>query len=436
MRELDPRGGHYAARLQDAEIYRERRRRLAEAVGSGTVLVRGAGDDRGYGDVGTFRQTSTFFYLTGVELPNAVVVLRPGDDTDALFLPPRNPNVEVWTGPKFGPGEDAAEVLGFGEVLSTTPTEVVLDARRRPVPGLEGRLQGWLSEPGAVLWASLSPVSTDAELTPDLRFVARLRERLPSFETRDVTGLVDELRMRKDDGEIELMRTAAAATIAGQRAAARAIAPGVREGQVEGAVYAAFRHEGAEGLAFPSIVGSGFNATTLHYDQNAGVCRDGELVVVDVGARYGYYCGDLTRTYPASRSFTERQRGLYELVLEAHDRVAEAIRPGVTIFELRKVAYGVFQDSPLRDRNGERLGRYFLHGLGHFLGLDAHDPGGDHVKLEPGMVITNEPGLYLPDEELGIRLEDDHVVTTSGNDNLSAALPIRADEVLELMGSV
>ncbi len=435
MRELDPRGGHYAARLQDAGVYRDRRRRLAEAAGSGTVLVRGAGDERGYGDVGTFRQTSMFFYLTGVELPNAAVVIRPEDGTDALFLPPRNPNVEVWTGPKFGPGEEAADVLGFGEVLCLSPTEVVLDARRRPVPGLEGRLQGWLSEPGAVLWTPLSPVSTDTELTPDLRFVARLRERLPTFATRDVTGLVDELRMRKDDGEIELMRTAAAATVAGQRAAARAIDPGVREGQVEGVVYAAFRHEGAEGLAFPSIVGSGFNATTLHYDQNAGVCRDGELVVVDVGARYGYYCGDLTRTYPADRSFTERQRGLYDLVLEAHDRVADAIRPGVTIFELRKIAYGVFQDSPLRDGNGDRLGRYFLHGLGHFLGLDAHDPGGDHVALEPGMVITNEPGLYLPDEQLGIRLENDHVVTASGNDNLSAALPMRADEVLELMGS-
>lgn len=434
MRELDPRGGHYAAKLQPVEVHRERRRRLAEAVGRGTVLIRGAGDERGYGDVGTFRQTSTFYYLTGVELPNAVVVLRPEDDTDVLFLPPRNPNVEVWTGPKWGPGEETAEVLGFGDVMSLSPTEVVLDARRRPVPGLEGRLQGWLSESDAVLWTPLAPVSTDAELTPDLRFVARLRERLPSFQTRDVSGFVDELRMRKDDVEVELMRAAVAATVAGQRAAARTIAPGVREGQVEGAVFAAFRHEGAEGLAFPSIVGSGVNATTLHYDQNAGVCRDGELVVVDVGARFGYYCGDLTRTFPADRTFTDRQRGLYDLVLEAHDRVAEAIRPGVTIFDLRKIAYGVFQDSPLRDLHGERLGQYFLHGLGHFLGLDAHDPGGDSVELEPGMVITNEPGLYLPEEGVGIRLEDDHLVTSSGNDNLSAALPIRADEVLELMG--
>ena len=287
MTELDARGGNYAARLQPAEVYRDRRRRLAEAVGRGTVLVRGAGDDRGYGDVGTFRQTSTFFYLTGVELPNAALVIRPDDDTDVLFLPPRNPNVEVWTGPKWGPGEESAVALGFDEVLSVSPTETVLDARRRPVPGLEGRLHSWLSEPGAVLWTTLQPVTTDAGLTPDLRFVSRLRERMPSFEVRDVSGLVDELRMRKDEGEIELMRSAIDATIAGQRNAAATVRAGVREGAVEGAVYAAFRSEGAEGLAFPSIVGSGFNATTLHYDQNAGVCGDGELVVVDVGARYG-----------------------------------------------------------------------------------------------------------------------------------------------------
>ena len=433
MSELDPRGGHYATRLQPAEVFRERRKRLAEAVGTGTVLVRGAGDERGYGDVGTFRQSSTFFYLTGVELPNAALVIRPDDQTDALFLPPRNPNVEVWTGPKWGPGDETAATLGFDQVLSLTATEIVLDARRRPVPGLEGRLQGWLSQRDAVLWTPLVSVSTDAELTPDLRFVARLRERLPSFEVRDVSGLVDDMRMRKDTGEIELMRSAAEATIAGHRAAARTLRPGVREGAVDGAVYAAFRRAGAEGLAFPSIVGSGANATTLHYDQNAGECRDGELVVVDVGARFGYYCGDLTRTYPANGSFTERQRSLYDLVLEAHDRVADAIRPGVTIFDLRKIAYGVFQDSPLRDTHGGRLGQYFLHGLGHFLGLDAHDPGGDHVELEPGMVITNEPGLYLPDEGVGVRLEDDHVVTTSGNDNLSAALPIRADDVVAMM---
>lgn len=430
----DLRGGNYATRLEPPATYRARRRQLAERVGAGTIVLRGAGDDRGYGDVGTFRQSSDFFYLTGVELPNAALVLRPDEGYEALFLPPRNPNVEVWTGPKWGPGEDAARALGFDEVLATTATEVVLDARRRPVPSLNGRLQSWLAEPGAALWLPYPAVDPGAELPPDHRWVDALRRRTASFEVCDLSGHLTEMRLRKGDGEVELMRAAIAATVDGQRAAAAAIRPEVSEGAVDGAVYAAFRAAGAEGLAFPSIVGSGFNATTLHYDQNVGRCAAGELVVVDVGARLGYYCGDLTRTYPADRRFTTRQRELYDLVLAAHDRVAAAIRPGVTLFELRKIAYQTFEDAALRDRRGERLGQYFLHGLGHFLGLDAHDPGGDQVPLEPGMVITNEPGLYLPDEQTGIRLEDDHLVTEDGHENLSAALPIRADEVVEMMG--
>lgn len=435
MGHRDMRGGNYAAELQPAEVYRQRRRRLAERVGDGTVVLWGAGDERGYGDVGTFRQLSSFFYLTGVELPNAVLVLQPADGTEALFLPPRHPGVEQWTGPKWGPGDEAAEVLGFDQVLSTEPSETVLDARRRPVPGFEGRLHGWLSEAGAELWTELPPIDSGAELPPTHRFVARLRERLPSFAVRDVSSHLGALRRVKDEGEVALLRKAVAATVDGHRRAARAVRPGTTEGVVDGEVYAAFRAAGAEGLAFPTIVGSGLNATTLHYDQNACPLGDGELVVVDIGARYGYYCGDLTRTYPVDGSFSERQRRIYELVLEAHDRAAAAIKPGVTIFELRKIAYQTFQDSELRDGSGERLGRYFLHGLGHFLGLDAHDPGGDELPLEPGMVVTNEPGLYIPEENLGVRIEDDHLVTADGNENLSADLPARPDDVLAMMRS-
>ncbi len=433
MTQRDMRGGNYAAELQAPEIYRERRRKLAERIGGGTIVMWGVGDDRGYGDVGTFRQSSDFFYLTGGELPNAIMVLRPCEDLDALFLPPRNPNVEAWTGPKFGPGEEAEAALGFGDVLSTDPTEIVLDARRRPVPGFEGRLQGWLSEDGAVLWTDYPAVGTSSVLPPTHRYIARLRDRLPSFEVNDLSGHLADLRLIKNEGEVEFMRKAIDASMAGQRAAARAIAPGVAEGAVDGAVYSAFRGCGAEGLAFPSIVGCGINATTLHYDQNAGTCNDGELVVVDIGARYGYYCGDLTRTYPANGRFNDRQRAVYDLVLEAHDQVAEAIRPGVSIFDLRKIAYDVMQSSELTDSSGDKLGRYFIHGLGHHLGLDAHDPGSDNPALVPGNVITNEPGIYIPDEALGVRIENDFLVTEAGGENLSGALPTNADEIEEMM---
>ena len=434
MAHSDMRGGNYAVELQPKEVYRERRRRLAEKVGGGTVVLWGAGDDRGYGDVGAYRQSSNFFYLTGVELPNAVLVLRPGEGGDMLFLPPRNPNVERWTGPKWGPGDEAAEVFGFDQVLSSQPSEIVLDARRRPVPGLEGRLAGWLSEPEAVLWTEYSPVGSTAALPPTHRYVAALRDRLPSFAVKDLSGFIGELRVIKDEGEIALLRRAVAATVAGHRSAAKAIRPGVDEGVVDGAVYAAFRVSGAEGHGFPTIVGSGYNATTLHYDQNVGTCGDGELVVVDIGARFGYYCGDLTRTYPANGEFSDRQREIYDLVLEAHDRVADAMRPGISVFDLRKVVYELYEGSSVRDPNGEKLGQYFIHGLGHQLGLDAHDPGAaDEDLLVPGMVVTNEPGIYIPGEALGVRIENDFLITEDGAENLSPELPTAADEIEALM---
>jgi Xaa-Pro aminopeptidase len=433
MDERTQLGGNYAAELQPPETYRARRQRLAETVGEGTVVVWGAGDDRGYGDVGTFRQDVTFFYLTGVELPNAVLVLRPQDDFEALLLPPRDEAIERWTGPKWGPGEEAAAALGFAEVLCTTPTEIVLQARRRPVPGLEGRLAGWLSEPGATLWTPLPAVPAHAELPPTHRLIAALRDRLPTFAVRDLSEHVARLRQVKDAGEVELMQKAIDATVEAQRRAARAIRPGTSEGAVDGAVYAAFRERGAEGIAFPSIVGSGYNGTTLHYDQNACECANGDLVVVDIGARYGYYCGDITRTYPVNGRFTERQRLVYDVVLAAHDRVAEAIRPGTTIFELRRIAYATIEEAGLSDDQGEPLGQYFIHGLGHFLGLEAHDCGDDEDELEPGMVITNEPGVYIQSESLGVRIENDFLVTEDGCANLCADLPTSADAIERLM---
>ncbi len=435
MCERTKRGGNYAAELQGPEVYRERRRRLAEAVKQGTIVVWGGGDDRTYGDSGTFCQGSNFFYLTGVELPNAALVLRPHDEDDyeALFLPSRKEPQELWTGPKWGPGEEAAEALGFAKVLATEATEKIIQSRRRPVPGLEGRLQGWLKEDDAVLLTPLSATANSAPLPATQRFISLLHERLPTFAVRDLSKQLRDLRIIKDAGEVALMRSAVAATIHGHRQVARVIGPGVSEGAVDGAAYAGFREKGAERLAFSSIVGSGRNGTVLHYDRNIGVCQDGELVVVDIGARYGYYCGDLTRTYPVNGKFSKRQRAIYDLVLATHDRVAAAIKPGKTVFELRGLAYENFESSDLRDSEGEPLNRHFIHGLGHYLGLDCHDCGSDEGELKAGMIITVEPGLYLQDEAIGVRIENNFLVTEDGAENLSADLPTAAEEIEAMM---
>jgi Xaa-Pro aminopeptidase len=421
------RGGHYAAELQPPDAYRGRRQRLQKLLDRGAVAVLfGASDARGYGDVGTFRQDPSFFYLTGVELPNAVLVLER--DKETLFLPARRPNIEAWTGPKLGPGPDAAELLGFDEVLDRDPYEIVIEARRRPQPGFADRIADAVAQTGS-LWLALPGASASGELAETQRFAASLRDRLPSFTVRDLTPALVEMRLVKDGAELALMRKAIAATVGAQRAAAAAVRAGATEGAVEGAAFAAVRAAGAEGWSFPPIVGSGGAGCVLHYDANRGVLADGELVVVDIGARYGYYCGDLTRTFPVSGRFSPRQRGLYEAVLKAYDAAVTTLAPGSTLAEARRAAFAAFQDAGLSGDRGEPLGAFFIHGLGHFLGLETHDVGGEGPTLRPGMVVTVEPGVYLPEEGLGIRVEDDYVITGTGAENLSADLPRDAESV-------
>ena len=214
-------------------------------------------------------------------------------------------------------------------------------------------------EDGGALWVAL-PGSADGDLTPEQRMVQGLRDRLPSFAVRDLAPVLAELRLRKSPGEMALMRKAVAATVAAMRAAAATVRPGRTEGEVEGAAFAALRAAGAEGWSFPPIVGSGPAGCVLHYDANLGVLADGELVVVDIGARHGYYCGDLTRTFPVSGAFTPRQRQLYGAVLAAYDAAAATLQPGSTIAAARKAAFAAFEGSGV-DRRRRPDARQLLH---------------------------------------------------------------------------
>lgn len=424
-------GGHYAAEVPPPEVFRHRRARVRQVLGERGIAVMLAGSDhRSYGDVGTFRQDSYFYYLTGVELPNAV--LRMDRDGDTLFLPARRPTVEAWTGPRFGPGEVTADILGFDRVLDRDPSEIVVDARRRPQPGWTDRLADDLSQ-DRELWVLLPGVSASGPLHPVQELVRTLRDRLPSFLVRDLAPLLTDMRRVKDQAEVGLVRRAVAATMAAMVAAAGRVRPGAREGELDGAAFAALRTEGAEGWAFPPIVGAGRAGCTLHYDANAGVLADGELVVVDIGARYGYYCGDLTRTFPVDGRFSRRQRELYDAVLAAHGAAVSTLRPGSTVAEARRAAFSSLEASPLRGDGSATLGQFFIHGIGHPLGLDTHDVGGEAGDLEPGMVLTIEPGVYLPEEGVGIRIEDDYLITASGCECLSEDLPRKAEQVEALL---
>jgi Xaa-Pro aminopeptidase len=398
-----------------------RRAALFEALGDGAAVLRAAevkdieGD---YPQDSDFREDNDFFYLTGVEAPGAWLVLvarRTGDDRVVLFLPTRSAAAQRYLGPVLGPGPEATALTGIPETHAADSLDAIL-------PGL---LRGM-----STLWVKRG---TRSAAWPFVREV--LEGRGGDAELADLRPQLATLRLVKDADELGRLRRAIVVTGAGQAAGARAIRPGAWEYEVEADVEGAFRRGGAERLGFPSIIGSGPNSTVLHYDKARRRMAGGELVVVDVGAEFGYYTADVTRTWPVSGRFTPRQRRLYELVLGAQEAAIAAVRPGVTVAELNRVAREWFRTNSGDVCGTESCERYFIHGLSHWLGMDVHDVGSYAGPLAPGMVLTIEPGLYLPEEGIGIRIEDDVLVTADGREVLSAAIPRAPDAVERAMRS-
>jgi Xaa-Pro aminopeptidase len=233
------------------------------------------------------------------------------------------------------------------------------------------------------------------------------------------------MRSVKEPRELERMQQAIESTIAAHHAAAKAIAPGVEENWVESVIMTEYKKRGSVRPAFPSIVGSGANSTILHYPDHDETIADGTLVVVDIGADYGRYAADVTRTYPANGKFTKRQREVYEIVLSAQQGCIDMLRPGVYLEDLQQKAEEILGQAGFAD--------YFIHGIGHYVGLDVHDAGLRYQPLEEGMVITIEPGVYIPEESLGVRIEDELLVTADGAELLTADLPRSVPEIEAMM---
>jgi Xaa-Pro aminopeptidase len=355
-----------------------------------------------------FRQAVTFLWLTGLEQPQAFLFLEAhasGADTAVLLLPDRNLPQERWSGIKLGPGERAVALTGVPLVLSVTKLDsLVMAAKARHVP-------------------IYLPFDRDAAGVPALDW---LRADSAAVRTRDLHPVTDSMRAVKDAAELAVMRRAASITAAGHQAALRALRPGMMEYELEAEVEGTFHRLGADAVAFPSIVGSGFYSTVLHYMSSRRRMDEGDLVVVDVGAEVAGYGADLTRTYPVSGRYTPRQRAIYELVLGTQLAAIDSVRPGISLAQLNTVAREY-----MRAHSGDLCGpescvRYFIHGLSHHIGL-----GGEAGArpLEPGMVVTVEPGIYIPEESLGVRIEDDVVVTPSGHEVITAAAPKAAADV-------
>ena len=424
-----------------------RRKALMQAAGDGAILVLPAAPERirSRDTHYPYRQDSDFWYLTGCDEPEAVLVLVPGrrHGESILFCRERDPEREGWDGPRLGP-EGAVDVLGLDDAYPITDIDDILpgllEGRRRVHyhlgrdPEFDLKLIGWLNR---------------------VRAQARQGAQPPQ-EFLELGHLLDEMRLFKSADEIALMQRAADISVEAHRAAMRAARPGIHEYELQAEVERVFRRHGAE-PAYASIVGAGANACILHYRANAAKARAGELVLIDAGAEHRGYASDITRTFPVGGRFSREQRALHDLVCRAQAAALAQARPGVPYeagheAAVRTLSEGLLSLGLLQGSleaavaNGDYK-RFYRHKTGHWLGLDVHDVGeyridGASRLLEPGMVFTIEPGLYIPADDatvpakwrgIGIRIEDDVLVTRDGHRVLTGALERSADEVEALM---
>ena len=425
----------YAAERQPNADYRARRQRLAKEMKGGVLVLFAPTEPSAGNAVNGFRQDDNFYYLTGWSEPGAALVIASEAEakdehparaySEVLYLPAHNAVQEKWTGPKLGPeNPQAREVTGFDRVE-------VLDKMRDDIAEI---LQ---KTPGTVY----SDIASGDETSPSADGVAWLRRAnaFPVAAFTDIKKILGDQRRIKDAGEIELIRKATNASIAGHVAALKAIHPGVTEREIAALHLYEEGKRGCERPSYAPIVGSGYNSTVLHYSEDSGTLKDGDVVVMDVAGEYSMYASDITRTAPVSGHFTARQREIYDIVYGAQQAAIKAfvagksVLPGKSDESLYKAAYD-YINTHGKDLHGEPLGKYFIHGLGHYVGLEVHDAGSYTSPLQPGMVFTIEPGIYIPEEKIGIRLEDIFYVDANGTlVNYTASLPHTADEIERAM---
>jgi len=430
------------------ETYAHRRRRLLQALPPGSIaLVAGASlATRNRDAEYPFRQNSDFYYLTGFNEPDALLLLKPGREEGevVLFCPPRDPELEIWTGYRAGP-EGCVERFGADQafVLEEIDEQVpqLLEGTRSIYyalgcdEALDGRVRGWLN-------------------------VVRARARQGAEAPEELVlldNLLHEMRLFKDEEELAVMRRAARISAQAHCEAMRLARPGIHEYELEGRILSHCASEGARFQAYTPIVGGGANACILHYIENDAVIADGELVLIDAGCELDCYASDITRTFPVNGRFSPEQRALYELVLKANEACIELMRPGLPWNEVHDLSVQILTaglvELGLLEGEVDALiasGAYrefYMHRIGHWLGMDVHDVGnyklnGEWRSLEPGMVMTIEPGLYVsPHNEkvdprwrgIGIRIEDDVLVTDAGHEVLTTDVPKSVAEIEALM---
>ncbi|MDD4224268.1 MAG: Xaa-Pro aminopeptidase [Candidatus Cloacimonetes bacterium] len=405
-----------------AEITAPRRERLAELLSDGENLIVFANSQ---GKLQKFSQDKNFLYLTGLNHPELIYVAGKfgGRFNDMLFIERSDPERIVWEGEKLSP-EEATRISGIKRVRYLDEFYPTLSAM---CPMMK------------VIHANLGFAALNQPPTLAMHMLQPVRDRHPQIEIRQLNDLIASLRKLKDAWEIQQLQKAIDVTGQGILDIMGSARPGMMEYQLEATLFYRMQDSGLHTWGFAPIIAAGINAATLHYDKNNCQIGKNELVLMDVGADCNGYSADITRCFPIGAKFTARQKQIYQAVLDVQKKVIASVKPGIKLSELNEITKkGLAQAAislGLIDSE-DQIGRYYMHGVSHFLGLDTHDLGGREAALEAGNVITVEPGLYIPEERIGVRIEDDVLVTKTGHKVLSAKIPKEIKDVEKIRRQV
>lgn len=407
-------------------MFLERRKKLIDGIkgDASIVLFSGNAINKSEDEYYPFCVNRNFYYLTGLDKESMILLINKTNDvvSEQLFILPFDEKLAKWVGGRMLADEasqisEIKDVLDF-EDFKDTFANILNKARKNP---------------GYRLYADLWCVDANQTLTPAIKFVNGIKESHPAIVVQDIYPLIGKMRLVKDEYEIDCIRKAIETTSSGVRVMISSIKPGLNEMAMEGVFNFVLAQRGCKQYAFDTICASGKRATVLHYHENNQVIEDGDIFLCDLGATYKNYCADISRSFPANGEFNERQKEIYEIVLNAQKLVEENAKPGVSLRILNQMVVDYYKEELPKHGLTKDVREYYWHSVSHHLGLDCHDiDGGLGLILEKGNVITNEPGLYIEEENIGIRIEDDLLITDTGCEVLSSMIPKTVEEIEEI----
>jgi Xaa-Pro aminopeptidase len=424
----------------DPQIFIQNRKRFVSKMQKNSIAIFVSNDEYPLnGDaLHDFKQNTELYWLSGIEQEGSMVILFPDNPDpkfkEVLVLVRPQELKEIWDGKRLRANE--------ATTISGIKTIVWVDV-------LDGMLQQWVHLADAIyLDSNENDRKNNLLRTSEYRFIDEMKARYPLHNFCRAATIMKELRAVKTKEEVQVIQKAIDITEVAFRRLLQFIQPGVKEYEIEAEIYHSFLSQRATGVAYHSIIASGDNARTLHYTSNNNVCKDGELILMDFGAEYGGYCADLTRTVPVNGKFTKRQKEVYNACLHLHDYAKSILKPGISILnytdkvgeEASKqfLKIGLVSKSDIKNEDAENRAyrKYLYHGISHHLGLDVHDLGTRTAPITAGMVFTVEPGIYIKEEKMGVRIENNIFITKTGHQDLMKNIPIKAEEIEALMRRV